>query len=158
MRRDVSLSSSRLGHADRFAGEHHVLTRHAALLHVAREHRDVAVLHQRPLRETQGVAQLHHSLFVPPFDLDELPEVREFLDVDAAVVQLPRLPALVRLYDELILRAEGYCANGHPSSSLGVNSLREFMDAWHKRVAVQTLFGEMAPESPQPAHATEDTR
>ncbi len=61
-----------------------------------------------------------------------------------------RLPALVRLYDSLILRAEGYSVDGNPSTSLGVNSLRESMDAWHKRIAVQALFGGLAAESPAP--------
>jgi len=58
-----------------------------------------------------------------------------------------RLPALVRLYDELILRAEGYAINLQlPESRL---QLLEHMDAWHKRVAVQTLFGDLTPETPQ---------
>ncbi|MGH9861991.1 MAG: hypothetical protein ACRD35_01060 [Candidatus Acidiferrales bacterium] len=55
-----------------------------------------------------------------------------------------RLPALVRLYDELILGAEGYCLNGEPlASSVQVT---QRMDAWHKRVAVQALFGDSAAE------------
>ncbi|HXE75316.1 MAG TPA: hypothetical protein VNN18_06755 [Candidatus Xenobia bacterium] len=62
-----------------------------------------------------------------------------------------RLPALVRLYDSLILRAEGYSVDGKPSTSLGVNSLRDFMDAWHKRIAVQALFGGLTAETPAAA-------
>ncbi|MGH9789480.1 MAG: hypothetical protein ACRD4U_12350 [Candidatus Acidiferrales bacterium] len=64
-----------------------------------------------------------------------------------------RLPALVRLYDELIIRAEGYAINLQPPASR--LQLLEHMDAWHKRVAVQTLFGDLTPETPQPAAASE---
>ena len=53
-----------------------------------------------------------------------------------------RLPGLVRLYDQLILAAEGYSVAGQPpASSL---QLIQHMDAWHKRVAVQALFGDLA--------------
>ncbi len=65
----------------------------------------------------------------------------------------PRLPALVRLYDELILRTDGYSINLEPPASRV--QLLEHMDAWHKRVAVQTLFGDLAAEAPV-APATED--
>ncbi len=55
-----------------------------------------------------------------------------------------RLPALVRLYDELILGVEGYGLNGEPlAASVQVT---QHMDAWHKRVAVQALFGDTAAE------------
>lgn len=53
-----------------------------------------------------------------------------------------RLPALVRLYDELILGVEGYAVGGQPLASPAEIARR--MDAWHKRLAVQTLFGETA--------------
>lgn len=62
-----------------------------------------------------------------------------------------RLPALVRLYDDLILRVEGYSLHLQPPDSR--LQLLEHMDAWHKRVAVQTLFGDLTPETPQLAHA-----
>ena len=53
-----------------------------------------------------------------------------------------RLPGLVRLYDQLILAVEGYSVAGQtPASSL---QLIQHMDAWHKRVAVQALFGDLA--------------
>lgn len=55
-----------------------------------------------------------------------------------------RLPALVRLYDELIVGVEGYALNGEPlASSVQVT---QHMDAWHKRVAVQALFGDTTAE------------
>ncbi len=69
-----------------------------------------------------------------------------------------RLPALVRLYDSLIVRAEGYSVDGNPSTALGVNSLREFMDAWHKRIAVQSLFGGLAAETPTPMEVSAEER
>lgn len=53
-----------------------------------------------------------------------------------------RLPALVRLYDDLILRVEGYAVGGQLLASPAEIARR--MDAWHKRLAVQTLFGETA--------------
>ena len=53
-----------------------------------------------------------------------------------------RLPGLVRLYDQLILSVEGYSIrNQPPASSI---ELIQAMDAWHKRVAVQALFGDLA--------------
>ncbi|MGH9804941.1 MAG: hypothetical protein ACRD4D_07195, partial [Candidatus Acidiferrales bacterium] len=53
-----------------------------------------------------------------------------------------RLPGLVRLYDQLILGVEGYAVAGQlPASS---PQITQTMDAWHKRVAVQTLFGDLA--------------
>jgi len=65
-----------------------------------------------------------------------------------------RLPALVRLYDSLILRAEGYSVNLQPlaSSSLAI----QHMDAWHKRIAVQALFGGLAAETPAPMPITSE--
>ena len=60
-----------------------------------------------------------------------------------------RLPALVRLYDRLILDVEGYAINNQPPASR--NQLLECMDAWHKRVAVETLFGGLAAETPAAA-------
>lgn len=51
-----------------------------------------------------------------------------------------RLPALVRLYDRLILSVAGYSLNGCPLST--PEDIARAMDAWHKRVAVQTLFGD----------------
>jgi hypothetical protein len=62
-----------------------------------------------------------------------------------------RLPALVRLYDELILRVEGYSI--HFQAPVSREQVIEHMDAWHKRVAVQTLFSELAPEMPAPPQA-----
>ncbi len=57
-----------------------------------------------------------------------------------------RLPALTRLYDQLILGVEGYAINGRPPASR--NQLLEHMDAWHKRVAVEALFGGLVAEAP----------
>lgn len=58
-----------------------------------------------------------------------------------------RLPGLVRLYDQLILGAEGYAISGQPPvSSL---QLVQRMDAWHKRIAVQALFGDLAAAAPE---------
>ena len=51
-----------------------------------------------------------------------------------------RLPALCRLYDALILSVEGYAIEGQPPSSS--TQVAEHMDAWHKRTAVQSLFGD----------------
>lgn len=67
-----------------------------------------------------------------------------------------RLPALVRLYDELILRAEGYSLSGQPLASS--TQAIQHMDAWHKRVAVQTLFGDLTPETPQLTGAGDETQ
>ena len=67
-----------------------------------------------------------------------------------------RLPALVRLYDDLILRAEGYSLSGQPLASS--TQAIQHMDAWHKRVAVQTLFGDLTPETPQLAHASDEAQ
>jgi len=64
-----------------------------------------------------------------------------------------RLRALVRLYDELILRAEGYSIHLEPPASRP--QLLEHMDAWHKRVAVQTLFGDLAPDTPTASPASD---
>jgi hypothetical protein len=57
-----------------------------------------------------------------------------------------RLPALCRLYDSLILAAEGYSVQDQPL----VSSLQaiQSMDPWHKRVAVQALFGDANDSSP----------
>lgn len=52
-----------------------------------------------------------------------------------------RLPALCRLYDSLILSVEGYCASHQPLTSR--EEAARHMDAWHKRVAVQALFGDV---------------
>ena len=57
-----------------------------------------------------------------------------------------RLPALVRLYDQLILGVEGYAVHGQPPASR--DQLLEHMDAWHKRVAVEALFGGLVAEAP----------
>ena len=62
-----------------------------------------------------------------------------------------RLPALVRLYDELILGVEGYGLNGEPLAS-SVQVIQH-MDAWHKRIAVQALFGDSAAEVAPRANA-----
>ncbi len=51
-----------------------------------------------------------------------------------------RLPALCRLYDSLILSVEGYALEGRPLAS-SVHAIQS-MDPWHKRVAVQALFGD----------------
>jgi len=53
-----------------------------------------------------------------------------------------RLPGLVRLYDQLILGVEGYAIENQPSAS--GPQLIQSMDAWHKRVAVQAVFGDLA--------------
>jgi hypothetical protein len=53
-----------------------------------------------------------------------------------------RLPGLIRLYDQLILGAEGYSLHNQPLAS-SLDALQH-MDAWHKRVAVQSLFGDLA--------------
>lgn len=58
----------------------------------------------------------------------------------------PRLPALVRLYDQLILGVEGYAFRGQPLAS-SLDAIQN-MDAWHKRVAVEALFGTPAPDTP----------
>ena len=58
----------------------------------------------------------------------------------------PRLPTLVRLYDQLILGVEGYSIKGQPPASR--DQLLEHMDAWHKRVAVEALFGTPAADTP----------
>jgi hypothetical protein len=67
----------------------------------------------------------------------------------------PRLPALTRLYDQLILGVEGYAINNQPPASR--DQLLEHMDAWHKRVAVEALFGGLVAEgAASDAFATED--
>jgi len=53
-----------------------------------------------------------------------------------------RLPGLVRLYDQLILGVEGYALNGEPLTD--PRQIARVMDAWHKRVAVQALFGDLS--------------
>jgi len=58
----------------------------------------------------------------------------------------PRLPALVRLYDQLILGVEGYALNGQ--ALCAAEPIVQHMDAWHKRVAVEALFGTPAPDTP----------
>lgn len=62
-----------------------------------------------------------------------------------------RLARLVRFYDDLILSADGYTVSGQPPTSRDL--LIQHMDAWHKRTAVQALFGdasEFTPSSPAP--------
>ena len=51
-----------------------------------------------------------------------------------------RLPALCRLYDSLIFSAEGYTLEG--ANQITRDGLLRHMDAWHKRTAVQSLFGD----------------
>lgn len=65
-----------------------------------------------------------------------------------------RLPALTRLYDQLVLSVSGYTLNGRPLA--GPQDIARAMDAWHKRVAVQTLFGDVAENLPPGATAQED--
>ena len=57
-----------------------------------------------------------------------------------------RLPALCRLYDSLILGVEGYALEGRPLAS-SIHAIQS-MDPWHKRVAVQALFGDANDSSP----------
>ncbi len=57
-----------------------------------------------------------------------------------------RLPALCRLYDSLILGVEGYALEGQPLAS-SIHAIQS-MDPWHKRVAVQALFGDANDSSP----------
>ena len=57
----------------------------------------------------------------------------------------PRLPALTRLYDQLILGVEGYTLRGRPLAS-SLDAVQN-MDAWHKRVAVEALFGGLVAET-----------
>lgn len=57
-----------------------------------------------------------------------------------------RLPALVRLYDQLILGVSGYTRLGQPLASS--QEIARAMDVWHKRVAVQALFGDAAEGAP----------
>ena len=57
-----------------------------------------------------------------------------------------RLPALCRLYDSLILSVEGYALEGRPLAS-SIQAVQS-MDPWHKRVAVQALFGDANDSSP----------
>lgn len=64
-----------------------------------------------------------------------------------------RLPALVRLYDQLILGVEGYAVCGQPLVEPAEIARR--MDAWHKRLAVQALFGESAATAGDDALAPE---
>lgn len=59
-----------------------------------------------------------------------------------------RLADQVRIYDELILGAEGYAARGEPLT--GPEACRRLMDAWHKRVATLQLF------NPQEPHDSDD--
>ncbi len=60
-----------------------------------------------------------------------------------------RLPGLVKLYDQLIVGVEGYVVNGQPPAS-GLQ-IAQTMDAWHKRAAVQALFGELSASAPEAA-------
>lgn len=53
-----------------------------------------------------------------------------------------RLPGLVRLYDHLVVGVEGYSLHGQPPASR--DPVIQHLDAWHKRVAVQALFGDLA--------------
>lgn len=57
----------------------------------------------------------------------------------------PRLPSFLPLYDELILRVEGYAWDGRPAEQTG-KELAARMDAWHKRAAVVALFGDEEAE------------
>ena len=94
----------------------------------------------------RGYPRLVH-IFRPPTADDErlyrrlLAETLLVRGARATRTLIPsRLRALCRLYDRLVLDSEGYCLKGQPlASSL---QLKEHMDAWHKRVAVQTLFGD----------------
>jgi len=55
-----------------------------------------------------------------------------------------RMKFFLELYDQLITGVEGYSNEGQAISS--AEQAREFMDAWHKRAAVQVLFGEEEAE------------
>lgn len=55
----------------------------------------------------------------------------------------PRLGALVRFYDRLILCVEGYARGGEPVAGTR-EAVATAMDALHKRVAIEGLFGEFS--------------
>lgn len=57
------------------------------------------------------------------------------------VVIPARMKRLIRFYDDLIIRVDGYCVKGNIEFLADVESIRRFMDAKHKEVAVQLLFG-----------------
>lgn len=65
-----------------------------------------------------------------------------------------RLPGLIRLYDRLILGVEGYARGGQPLTAS--REAVEHMDAWHKRAAVQALFGEPVAAAASPASLVEE--
>lgn len=67
-----------------------------------------------------------------------------------------RLRALCRLYDRLILSVEGYSIQGQPLASR--DQLLQYMDAWHKRTAVQALFGDAQTNEGVPAALEESQR
>lgn len=67
-----------------------------------------------------------------------------------------RLGRLVKFYDALILSTEGYAANGQLLASR--EQVIQHMDAWHKRTAVQTLFGDATEPAPPVAGAFEEAR
>jgi hypothetical protein len=54
------------------------------------------------------------------------------------VILPSRLAPIIRLYDDLILLAEGYSINGNPVEDR--DDVIRFMDAQHKRMAIQLLF------------------
>ncbi len=56
-----------------------------------------------------------------------------------------RMKFFLELYDQLILEVEGYSSEGQPISSAA--EAKEHMDAWHKRAAVQLLFGDEDAEA-----------
>ena len=51
-----------------------------------------------------------------------------------------RLPPLCRLYDSLVISTERYTLDS--SSDISMEQLTRHMDSWHKRSAVQALFGD----------------
>ena len=72
-----------------------------------------------------------------------------------------RLPALCRLYDSLILSAENYSLDG--SADISPEKLARHMDSWHKRFAVQALFGDAAdigngPAATEPVGTVQDVQ
>jgi len=83
----------------------------AVLLQMRAEHRDVAGLDQRRGCEAELLADFHHRFVAGAFDLDEFSKMGNFIELDAAGIELPALAALLiaqRLLESELLEEQGH--------------------------------------------------
>ncbi len=124
---------------------------------------DEEVIRLRARRETEFRCLVHR--FKPPTPAQRIEFSRLMADSYTIrgrksgkdkVVLPSRLRGIIELYDELITGTEGYCINGNPANER--EDAVRYMDAQHKRVAVQSLFAadEVEIMEPEKVEVTAD--